>query len=181
MRVSTRSRTYETGSSTASPLYFQYGLVEFLGKPGQFSDSLFGLYKYAVIHGAKINLKVVNMGAEPLIFAVAPLPHSWVASTPTLGEILDAPRCVRTTVGGSTGMDKAEISNAITAKALLGSDSAVVRYQQTQAQASSSTPTFPDEPCWTVALSAFNAVTAISFGFEVELTFNVEYFNLDSA
>ena len=181
MRVSTRSRTYETGSSTASPLYFQYGLVEFLGKPGQYSDSLFGLYKYAVIHGVRINLKVVNMGSEPLIFAVAPLPFSWVGSTPTLAEILDAPRCVRTTVGGSTGMDKAEISNAITAKALLGSDVAALRYQQDQARAGSTTPLFPDEPCWTVVLSAFNALNTVSFRVEVELTYNVEYFNLDSA
>lgn len=181
MKVSTRSRDYQTGTSTASPLYLRYGLVEFLGKPGQYSDSLFGLYKYAIIHGSRITVKVVNMGSEPLIVAVAPLPFGWVSSTPTLAELLDVPRCVKTTVGGSTGMDKAQISSTAAAKQVLGNDVAALRYQQDQAQAASSTPIFNEEPCWTVGVSAFNASTAISFRVEVELEYNVEYFNLDSS
>lgn len=78
-------------------------------------------------------------------------------------------------------MDKAEISNAATSKSLLGSDFAAIRYQMDQAQASSATPIYNEEPCWTVVTSAFNALNAISFRLEVEITYNVEYFNLDSA
>jgi hypothetical protein len=51
----------------------------------------------------------------------------------------------------------------------------------TQAQASSSTPLFPDESVWTVAVSAFNALTAISFRLEVEMEYDVEFYGLDSA
>lgn len=181
MKVNLRARTYETASAAISPLYFRYGLFEFLGRTGNYSDSLFGLYKYAIIYGGRIRLRAVNTGSEPLILAVAPLPYGWVGSTPTVGELLDNPRCVRATIGSNSGMDKVEIVNTATAKQLLGSDLAALRYQQDQAQASSSTPVFNEEPCWTAVCTSFNGLSTVSFRIEVEIEYNVQFFNLDSS
>lgn len=181
MRVRLNARTYDTGTAVASPLYLQYGIVEFLGNSGNFSDSLYGLYKQAIIHNARITLRCVNMGTEPIILACAILPSSWTASTPTLSELLDRPGCVRKTVGPTSGMSNASISASTSAKAVLGKDFLLARFAQNIAQASSSTPIDPDEPVWTVAVSAFNALTAISYRLEVELEYGTEFYSLDSS
>lgn len=181
MEVRLNARTYDSGTSVAGPVYSLYGIVEFLGNSGNFSDNLYGLYKYAVLHNAKITLRCVNMGTEPIILACAILPASWIASTPTLSELLDRPGCVRKTVGPASGASNATVSLATTAKAVLGKDYLLSRYAQNIAQASSSTPTDPDEPVFTVAVSAFNASTAISYRLEIELEYGCEFYALDSS
>jgi len=181
MKVRLRSRTYDTATAAASPLFSQYGIVEFLSNTGSYSDSLFGLYKYAIIHRSKLTLRLVNMGAEPLILAVSPLPASWSGATPTLAELLDQPRAVRKTCGSSTAQDKCVLVTSVYAKEVLGKEFILSRYEMTQAQAASSTPLFPDETVWTVAVSAFNALTAVSFRLEVEMEYDVEFYGLDSS
>lgn len=175
-----KGRTYDTGTSVTSPVYNRYGLVEFLQRGGNFTDSLYGLYLAAVTHGCRISLKLINMSSEPILLAVAPLPYSWISGSPTLAEILDTPRCVRATVGGNSGMDKVSISNFASSREVLGKDYQASRYVMDATQAASSTPLNPDEPCWVVCLSAFNASTAISYRLEVELEYNTEFFNLTS-
>lgn len=181
MKVRLRSRTYDTASAMASPLFSQFGIVEFLGNTGSYSDSLFGLYKAAIIHRARLTLRLVNMGAEPLILAVSPLPASWIGSTPTLSELLDQPKAVRKTCGSSTAQDKCVVVTNASAKEVLGKDYILSRYEMSQAQAASSTPLFPDETVWTVAVSAFNALTAVSFRLEIEMEYDVEFYELDSS
>lgn len=180
MKVAIRSRTYETATSSASPFYYKYGLVEFLGLPGSYSDSLYGLYNLAIIHACRITLRLVNMGSEPLILVVAPLPHSWTSGSPTLSELLDQPRSIRKTCGASTGKDTVSVSSAHTVRSLLGKEFNIAAYQITSTQAASTTPLNANEPVWTVGLSAFNALTAISFRLEVELEFSSEFYSLNS-
>lgn len=181
MKVAIRGRTYETGASTSAPLYFTYGLVEFLGRGGNYTDTLFGLYKYAKVHSSKITLRLVNMGAEPLILACAPLPANWNVGTPTLGEILDVPRCVRKTTGGSGGVDKVQIVNSALAKDILGAEYQTSRYQMDSTQAAGTTPLVASEPAWNVVVTSFNASTAISFRLEVEFDWEVDFYDLDSS
>lgn len=181
MKVLIRGRTYETATSSASPLYFRYGLVEFLSRGGNYTDSLFGLYKFAKVHSAKITARLVNVASEPLILAVAPLPFDWVGSTPTLGEILDVPRCVRKTTGGANGQDKCIVSSSAKVKDLIGGEASTVLYQMNQAQAASTTPINNSEPVWTVAVSTFNASTATSFRLELEFEYAVDFYSLDSS
>lgn len=123
----------------------------------------------------------MNMGTEPLILAVAPLPYSWISGSPTLSEILDQPRCVRKSCGASTGKDTASLSSAHSVKSLLGKEFNIASYQMTATQAASSTPLSSDEPVWVVAVSAFNALYAVSFRLEIELEFSSEFYSLTSA
>ena len=182
MSLCLRGRTYETASTTASPLWFRYGLLEFLNLGGSYVDTFLngGLYKNAVVHAARIHLKAVNVGSEPLILACAPLPYSWVSGSPTLAEILDQPSCVRTTVGSSSGQDKGLVVNASTARKVLGKEYQLAKYQMDITQATTTTPISNAEPVWTVAVSSFNGLTAVSFRMEVEIDWNVEFYNLDS-
>lgn len=180
MKISLRARTYDTGSSVGSPVWNRFGLVEFLSKGGTYTDSLFGLYNYAVVHGSRITIRVVNVGSEPILACIAPLPFDWIGNSPTLSEITDTPRCVRGTTGGSSGMDRLVLSNTSTAREALGKDYQVTRYQMDSAQAASTTPIDSLEPVWAVALSAFNASTTISYRVEIELEWNVEFYNLTS-
>jgi len=120
------------------------------------------------------------MSSEPILVAIAPLPYGWTAASPTMGEILDHPRCVRTTAGANTGQDRVALSHRITSREVLGKDYQATRYVMDATQAASSTPLNPEEPVWVVALSAFNSLTAISYRLEVELEFNAEFFNLSS-
>ena len=180
MKICLRSRTYETTSGSSSPFFYRYGLVEFLSRTGSYIDSFFGLYNLAIIHGCRITLRLVNMSSEPLILAVAPLPYSWASGSPTVSELLDCPRAVRRTAGGNGGQDKAQITSAHTVRSLLGKEYNISTYQMTAAQAASSTPLYVDEPCWTVAVTAFNASSAISYRLEVELEFSTEFYSLDS-
>lgn len=181
MKVLMKGRTYDTGTSVTSPVWNKFGLVEFLQRGGSFTDSLFGLYQAAVTHGCRIHLRLINMSSEPILLAVAPLPYGWTAGSPTMNEILDSPRCVRTTVGSNSGMDRVAISNFATSRDVLGKDYQAAKYVMDATQAASSTPLNPEEPCWVVGLSAFNSLTSISYRLEVELEFNAEFFNLTSA
>ena len=181
MKVVLRGRTYDTGSSATAPVYSRYGLVEFLQRGGSYSDTLFQLYRHAKVHHSKITLRLVNMSSEPLILAVAPLPADWNTGSPTLGEILDVPRCVRKTTGGSGGMDKVVITNSAYAKDLLGAEYVTARYQMDSTQAASSTPIISNEPTWNVVVSSFNAATAISYRLEVELEWLADFYDLDSS
>ena len=182
MRLCLRGRTYETATASASPLWFRYGLLEFLNLGGSYVDTFLngGLYKYAVVHSARITLKAVNVGSEPMILACAPLPYSWVTGSPTLSEILDQPSCVRTTVGSSSGIDKGLVVNSASAKRVLGKDYQLAKYQMDITQATTTTPISTGEPVWVVAASSFNSLTAVSFRIEVEVDWNVEFYNLDS-
>ena len=180
MKVALRSRTYETLSSTASPLYLRYGLIEFLGNVSSYLDSLYGLYNLSIIHGCRITLRLVNTGSEPIILACAPLPYSWITGTPTLAEILDVPKCVRKTCGASTGKDSVVLTSAHSVKSLLGKEFNIASYQMTQAQAASSTPLNTNEPVWVVMLSAFNGLNSISCRLEVEFEFSAEFYSLTS-
>ena len=181
MKVSLRSRTYETATSTSSPVWLRYGLVEFLGRTSSFGDSLFGLYSLAIIHGCRITLRLVNMGTEPLILVVAPLPWEWIGGSPTLAEICDCPRAVRKTAGGNSGQDKATVSSAHSVRSLLGKEFNVALYQMTATQAASTSAISSVEPVWAVGVSAFNASTVISFRLEVELEYSTEFYSLNSA
>ena len=180
MNVRLKGRTYDSGTAVTSPIFNRYGLVEFLQRGGSYADSLFGLYEYAVVHGCKINLRLVNTSSEPIILAVCPLPYNWVSGSPTLSEIMDDPGVVRTVVGANTGKDTGSISSFTTTKALSGKAYQAAKYQMDSSQAASSTPLYQDEPVWYVALSAFNALSAISYRLEVELEFNAEFYNLTS-
>jgi len=121
------------------------------------------------------------MSSEPLIIAVAPLPYNWASLSPTLTEILDAPRCVRKNTGGNGGQDRAVLVNAITSAQALGHDYQIARYQMDSTQAASTTPIVSTEPCWTLAMSSFNALTSVSYRAEIEFEWHVEFYNLDSA
>ena len=180
MRVSLRARTYDSGTSVTSPVWNRYGLVEFLGKGGSYTDSLFGLYEYAVVHGCRITIRVVNTGSEPILAAVAPLPYDWISGSPTLSELADVPRCVKGSTGGSGGLDKLVLVNAITTREALGKEYQVAKYQMDPTQAASTTPLVSTEPTWLVGLSAFNALTTVSYRLEVEFEWNVEFYNLTS-
>jgi len=181
MKVAIRGRTYETGTSVTSPVFYYYGLVEFLSRGGSYVDSLFGLYRYAIVHASHITVRAVNMSSEPLIAAIAPLPYNWASLSPTLTEILDAPKCVRKNTGGSSGQDRVVLNASATSKEVLGHDFQVARYQMDSTQAASSTPLVNTEPCWTLALSSFNALTAASYRAEIEFEWHVEFYNLDSS
>ena len=180
MRVRLKGRTYDSGTAVTSPLFNRYGLVEFLQRGGSFADSLFGLYNNAVVHGCKINLRLVNTSSEPIILAVCPLPYNWVSGSPTLSEILDDPGVVRTTCGSNSGKDSVAITSFTTTKAVTGKAYQAGKYRMDATQAASSTPLLSDEPVWYVAISSFNALSAISYRLEVELEFNCEFYNLTS-
>ena len=181
MKVRLRARTYETATSSSSPFYYRYGLVEFLGRPGSYSDSLYGLYKYARIHGCRITVRAVNVGSEPAILAVAPLPYDWTAGSPTVAEVLDQPKCKRTTLSSYTGMDRAEVTSYCTSAEVLGDDWQSAKYNMDATQAANTTPLVANEPAWIVLFTSFNALTAVSFRIEVELEFDVKFFDLDSS
>ena len=182
MNLCLRGRTYETATTTASPLWFRYGLIEFLNLGGSYVDTFLngGLYKYAVVHASRITLKAVNVGSEPLILACAPLPYSWVSGSPTVAEILDQPSCIRTTIGSSSGQDKGVVVNSASARKVLGKDYQLTKYQMDITQATTTTPISATEPAWVAAVSSFNGLTAVSFRMEVEIDWNVEFYNLDS-
>lgn len=181
MKVVIRGRNYETATGASSPLYFSYGLVEFLGRGGNYTDTLFGLYKYAKVHHSKITLRLVNMGSEPLILACASLPANWASGTPTLGEILDVPTCVRKNTGGNSGVDKITIVNSAFAKDILGAEYQTAKYQMDATQAATTTPLVSTEPAWNVVVSSFNASTAISFRLEIEYEWQADFYDLDSS
>ncbi len=181
MKVRIRGRTYDSGTGATPPIWNRFGLVEFLGRGGSYIDTLFGLYKYARVHKCKITCRLVNMGSEPVILAVAPLPHSWTAGSPTVSELVDVPLAKRKTASAYTGMDKVTISHSLTAAQALGNELVSSKYVMDATQAASSTPLFPDEPAWIVGISSFNALTTVSYRLEVELEFDVDFFSLDSS
>ena len=180
LKVSLRARTYDTGTSVTSPVWNRYGLVEFLSRGGNYTDSLFGLYDYAVVHGCRITCRVVTLGSEPILVAIAPVPYDWITGSPTLSELTDVPHCVKGSTGGNAGMDRLVLVNATTTREVLGKEYQVVKYQMDATQAASTIPISGTEPVWTVGLSAFNASTAISYRLEVEFEWNVEFYNLTS-
>ena len=180
MNVRLRGRTYDTGTSVTSPIFNRYGLVEFLQRGGSFADSLFGLYTNAIVHGCQINLRLVNTSSEPIILVVCPLPYNWVSGSPTLSEMLDDPGMKRVTVGSNSGMDRVSLTSFTTTKAVCGKSFQAGKYQMDATQAASSTPILSDEPVWYVAISSFNALSAVSYRLEVELQYNVEFYNLTS-
>lgn len=179
LKVKLRARTYETGASTSNVDY-RYGIVEFLGKQSSYNDSLFGLYNYAIIRACRITAKLVNMQAEPIVFAIAPLPYDWSSGSPTTAELLDVPRCVKSTVSGTGGMDRGKITNYITSKQALGESWQVGRYQMNAAQAANATPLSTEEPCWHLYVTSFNSSTGVGYRIEVELEYDVEFYNLNS-
>ena len=77
-------------------------------------------------------------------------------------------------------MDRAEISSFCTAKQALGDEWQITRYNMDATQAASTTPLAADEPAWIVLYTSFNALTAVSFRLEIELEFDVNFFDLDS-
>jgi hypothetical protein len=182
MKLQLRGRTYETGTSTASPVFYRYGCVEFLNLGGSYIDTFLsgGLYRYAVVHASRITVRAVNAGSEPIILASTVLPHDWTAGSPTLTEMLDTPKCQRASIGSSSGMDRAVIVNQCSAREVLGKDYQIAKYQMDPTQAVSTTPLYTKEPAWVVAVSAFNASTAVSYRLEIEIDWAVEFYNLDS-
>ena len=181
MKVRVKTRTYETALNSSSPLFSIGGLVEFLGYPGSYSDSLFGLYKYARIRASKITLRLVNAGSEPIILAVAPMPYDFATSTPTVAELLDHPKVVRTAIGPNSGASNGVVSQAVTVASVLGKEFVSSRYEMTQAQATSTTPIEASEPAWIILVSAFNGLTQISYRLEIEKEYDVEWYSLDSS
>ena len=103
IKVRIKTRTYETATNAASPLFSIGGLVEFLGYPGSYADTLYGLYKFACVRASKITLRLVNAVTEPVILTVAPMPYTFAVSTPTVAEILHHPKVSRTVIGSSSG------------------------------------------------------------------------------
>jgi len=180
MQIRLRARDYQTFTSSASPNFGLYGLLEFLGHSGSYSDSLYGLYQNCRIDGSKITMKVVNMGAEPLILAVAQIPFQFFSSTPTLTELMDQPSCVKTTISGVGGMDKGSVTSVASTKQVLGSAVQGAQFYINQAQAASSTPIDGNEPIWGWAISSFNGTTQISARVEVELEYDCHFFELNS-
>jgi len=182
MNVKIRGRTYETGTGTSPPVYYKYGLVEFLGRGGSYVDTLYnGLYKWSTVHACSITVRVVNMSAEPLLIAIAPMPWSFTTGSPTLTEILDHPLCRRKTTGSSSGKDSIVLKHKATSAQVLGNDYQTVRYQLDSTTASNTTPISNDEPVWIVAVSSFNSSTAISYRVEVELDWDAKFYDLDSS
>ena len=181
MKVRVKTRTYETATNSASPLFSIGGLVEFLGYPGSYSDSLYGLYKYARIRASKITLRLVNAGTEPLILAVAPMPYDFATSTPTVAELLDHPKVARRAVGPNSGDSNGVVSLSTTVAAVLGKEFVSSRYEMTQAQSVSTTPIEASEPAWIILVSAFNGLTQVSYRLEIEKEYDVEYYSLDSS
>ena len=146
MNVRLKGRTYDTGTAVTSPIFNRYGLVELLQRGGSYADSLFGLYENAIVHGCKINLRLVNTSSEPIILAVVPLPYNWVSGSPTLSEILDKPRVVRAVCGANAGQDRVSVTSFTTTRDVTGKGYQAGRYQMDPTQAASSTPLFNDEP-----------------------------------
>jgi len=180
MKILLKGRTYETGTGTSPPIYYQYGILEFLNRGGSFTDTMFTLYKWAVIQHCKITVRLVNLGTEPLLAAIAPLPYDWPAGSPTMSELIDCPRSTKKTTGGNQGSDKTILTRAISSREVLGKAYQIARYQMNAAQAASTTPIFPNEPSWIVGISSFNSSTAISYRMEVEFEWHVDFYNLDS-
>ena len=181
MRVRVKTRTYETAANASSPLFSIGGLVEFLGYPGSYADSLYGLYKYARIRASKITLRLVNAGTEPIILAVAPMPYDFASSTPTVAEILDHPKVARTAIGPNSGASNGVVTCATTVAAVLGKEFVSSRYEITQAQSVNTTPIEASEPAWIIMVSAFNGLTQISYRLEIEKEYDVEWYSLDSS
>ena len=181
MKVRVKTRTYETATNASSPLFSIGSLVEFLGYPGSYSDSLFGLYKYARIRASKIALRLVNAGTEPIMLAVAPMPYDFATSTPTVAELLDHPKVARTAIGPNSGASNGVVTASTTVAAVLGKEFVSSRYEITQAQAASTTPIEASEPAWIILVSAFNGLTQISYRLEIEKEYDVEYYSLDSS
>jgi len=179
LKVKLRARTYETGTATSNVDY-RYGIVEFLGKQSSYNDSLFGLYQYAIVRACRITAKLINMQAEPIVFAIAPLPYDWSSGSPTTTELLDAPHAVKSTVSGVGGMDRAQITNYITSEKALGEPWQVTRYQMNAGQAASTTPISSEEPCWHLYVTSFNSLTSVGYRIEVEIEYDVEFYNLNS-
>jgi hypothetical protein len=179
LKVKLKARTYETGTATSNVDY-RYGIVEFLGKQSSFNDSLFGLYNFAIIRACRITAKLINMQSEPIVFAIAPLPYNWSSGSPTTAELLDAPRSVKSTVSGVGGMDRAQLTNYITSQKVLGEPWQVARYQMDATQAANTTPMFNDEPVWHLYVTSFNSSTGVGYRIEVELEYDVEFYNLNS-
>lgn len=180
LRVRLKSRAYETFTNTSSPIFSSYGLVEFLGVTPSYFDSLFGLYKSVRIHASKITVRLINMGAEPIILGVSILPIAFPSNTPTLNELLDSPDCSKKTVSGVGGLDKIVITKSTTTAKVLGSSASGVLYTMNQAQAASTTPLSNDEPAWIYGISAHNGTTQISCRVEFEMEYDAEFFSLDS-
>jgi hypothetical protein len=182
MKVALRGRTYETISGGTTGTIFKYGLVEFLGLGGSYVDTFLngGLYKYGVVHSNRITIRAVNVAAEPIIVACAAMPATFLSGSPTLSEVVDHPTCRRAICGASTGQDKAQVVNAASAREVLGQDYQIARYQMDYTQATSSTPIVSSEPVWVMWISSFNSLNAYSCRIEIEIDWNVEFYNLDS-
>ena len=80
-----------------------------------------------------------------------------------------------------TGMDRAEVTSYCTSAEVLGDNWQITKYNMDVAQAVSTTPLVANEPAWLVLFTSFNALTAVSFRIEVELEFDVKFFDLDSS
>ena len=94
--------------------------------------------------------------------------------------MLDDPGMKRVTVGSNSGMDRVSLTSFTTTKAVCGKSFQAAKYQMDATQAASSTPILSDEPVWYVAISSFNALSAVSYRLEVELQYNAEFYNLTS-
>lgn len=180
MNVKLRGRTYETGTGTTPPVWYRYGLVECLGLGGAYIDSMYGLYKWGAVHSCSITLRIVNMGAEPLMIAVAPMPWSFTTGSPTMSELMAHPKCRRKTTGSSSGRDAIVLSHRASTAQILGNDYQATRYQMDATQVASTTPLSVDEPVWVLGVSSFNSSTAISYRIEVELEWDIKMYDLDS-
>ena len=157
------------------------GKVEFLGYPGSYADTLYGLYKFARVRASKITLRLVNAGTEPTILAVAPMPYTFAVSTPTVAELLDHPKVSRTVIGPSSGVSNGTVTNATTVAAVLGKEFVSSKFVIDQAQSVNTTPLDPNEPAWIILVSAFNGLAQVSYRLEIEKEYDVEFYSLDSS
>jgi len=181
MNVRLRGRTYDSGTGPSSPVYLRYGALEFLNLGGNYVDTFLngGLYRYAVVKASQIRLTLVSLGTEPLILGIAPLPHNFTTLSPTVAEVLDHPKAVKKATGAGSGMDRVTLVNSATAKQLLGDTWQVAKYQMDYTQATSSTPIVSTEPAWIVVVSAFNSSSTVTYRLEVEMEWDVTFYNLD--
>ncbi len=179
MNVVIRGRTYDSLTASSSPVFNRSGITQFFGRGGSYIDSLFGLYRYASVKAVKLTAKVVNTGSEPIILAIAQVPYDWTSGSPTLSELLDQPFARKTIVGSSTGKDTAQLTVSTTVAKALGNEFQASKYIMNAATASSGVSD-NDQPVYITALSAFNALSAISCRIEYEVEWHVTFFSLDS-
>jgi hypothetical protein len=173
--VALSHRSNSTISAQAAPLYYSFGILEYLSRQPGYLSQFYSIYKYSRVTAVHFDLEVVGLGAGPSEFIMGVIPFSDFGAI-TIPDLLEKPGSIRKLVSAAGGMDRIRMRKTCVAEEWIGNPYLTKDYWISSTQAASTTPLDTLEP---IMALIFNPLTVSTGAFwEMRTTYHIQFFDL---